>query len=128
MQKKDIMAAIYERAAAASATIALPDAEDERIRAALPIIETKGLAKTLLIKSDYFENLSQSEQDCLTETIVEARAARGKPIATEDARRLLETDTKYVAAAMVRARSMDCFANPAFAMRYDSRSGSCYRR
>ncbi len=112
-EKIDVLTLIYERARAANATIALADtvsadgSEDERMRDAVTLIESRGLGKPLLVTPNYFTDLSADEQDRLINTFTEARAARGKPIPHEEALRLLSNDPKYVASAMVKADMAD---------------------
>lgn len=105
----EVMELIYERARAAKATIALADtikadgSEDERVRDAVSMIESKKLGKPLLITPDYFSKLSSDDRGKLLEVFLDARAARGKPIPSEEAQKLLSQDPKYVAATMVKA-------------------------
>ena len=106
-EKIDVMGLVYERAQAADATIALPDTEDERIGEAVKAIEAQGLARPVLITPDFFANLPPAEQGRLIQTTMEARASRNKPISHEEAQQLLSNDSKYVAAAMVRAGMAD---------------------
>jgi phosphate acetyltransferase len=103
MLERDIVETIYEHARAARTTIALPDTEDERIVSALEILQREGLAKPLLITPTFFKELPEAGRARLIKTVEDARASRGKPLAPGEAQTLLASDTKYVAAAMVRA-------------------------
>src|ERR1700690_1356062 len=105
--QSEVMDTVYERAKESDAHIALTDTEDPRIEKALQIIEERGLPRPLLITPDYFSNLSPSEQEKVIESLQESRAARGKPLSSDAARKLLLTDTKYVAAAMTRIGLID---------------------
>lgn len=103
----DILETIYERARDAKATIALPDADDDRVREAVRKIEAERVAKPLLVTVDYFKKLPLAEQEELVHAIEAAREKRGKPLPQGEARTLLESDTKFVAAAMIRAGKID---------------------
>ena len=106
-KSEDVLATIFERAKKAHATIGLADTEDERVTKAVEIIQNESLAKPVLIKADFFHSLPLQEQEVLLRTVQEVRAARGKPISDDEARGWLSTDTKYVAAAMVKAGKLD---------------------
>lgn len=112
-EKLDVMELIYERARTADATIGLADtmsddgSPDPRVEQAVKSIEEKKLARAELITPDYFSRLTADIQRQLVDTVIEARAARGKPVSEEDARGWLTSDPKYVAAAMVRTGMLD---------------------
>lgn len=103
----NVMDTIYERARAADATVILAEGEDARVIEAAEIIKQKGLARPVLLDKTSFEALPNDEKDLLVETV---RSARPKDnLSTEDARRLLSTDTKYLAAALVKIGKADGF-------------------
>lgn len=103
----DLMKLLHERARSAKTTILLPDGEDPRIGEAAAIILAEGLATPLVMGKGHFETMTSQEQADLIQAVLEARDARGKPIAAEEARQWLASDTKYVAAAMVRLGMAD---------------------
>lgn len=105
--QNDVMDIVYDRARESNAIIALAETEDVRIEAAMKIIDAKGLPHPLLITTDYFQRLTPEDQERLVTTMIEARAARNKPISAADARQALSTDTKYLAATMTKARMID---------------------
>ncbi len=111
--RMDVMDIIYERARAADATIILPEAQDVRIQEAAQLIERMHLAKLILIDgtkpAEYFNALPSSERDELLQVVQKARRGKKDEMSAEQARVLLTNDTKYLAAAMVRAGKADGF-------------------
>ena len=106
-EKEPFMDSIYEKARAADATVVLAEAEDQRVKDAAAIIEEMGLAKLILLDGNSFHSLSAEEQHELVETV---RTARPKDaLSPEAARDLLTNNTKYLAAAMVKAGKADGF-------------------
>lgn len=100
-----VLQIVYERARAANALIILAEADDDRVRQAAPLIERQRLARSLLLDDGYFSKLSRAEQDELVATLV---ATEVKNAETEDsARKLLSSDTKYLAAALVKIGKAD---------------------
>lgn len=113
-EQPEILKTIYERARESKATIALPDVmdkgvQDYRIAEAVEQITKEGVATPLLIAPEYFSALSDADKQKLIVATIAAREERGKSITEDQAREWLENDTKYVAAAMVRAGMVDGF-------------------
>ncbi len=102
--KNAVMETVYEKARAAQATVVLAESNDQRVAEAATIIEKEKLARLILLDEKYFSGLPETEQEILVHTVVEARTKNGvQTESPDDARRLLASDTKYLAAALVKA-------------------------
>jgi phosphate acetyltransferase len=104
-QTPRILDTIYERAREAHARIILAESEDERVTEAAERIRQEGLADLTLLDRHSYEQLPDNEKDELAELVKEARAKDG--LTLEAARELLASDTKYLAAALVKAGKAD---------------------
>jgi phosphate acetyltransferase len=96
---------IYDHARIAKALVVLAEADDARVKEAVPVIESERLARLLLLEESSFSKLTEQEQADLSGVVVNARI---KNVADDAAaRKLLSADTKYLAAALVKAGKAD---------------------
>jgi phosphate acetyltransferase len=107
LAEKPAMETVYERARDAHATIILAEADDNRVREAADIIQEKGLATLILLTDSSFSQMTSDEQERLISVLQQSLAK--KNLSTEEARSKLASDTKYLAATMVRAGKADGF-------------------
>lgn len=100
--KSDVMTLVYERARAADARIILAETDDARITEAAGIIAREKLVRELImLDAGYWERLPQEQKDLIVRIVQQARAKDA--LTTEQASALVAADTKYLAAAMVKA-------------------------
>lgn len=107
MEKPNIMETIYERARIADATIVLADSDDERVTEAAEIIQREKLATLILLDNQSFSKMPQDEQDALVRALSVSPTGDHLPDAPDDIRRFLASDTKYLAAALVKTGKAD---------------------
>ncbi len=104
---ESILRVLYERAAAAHATVILPEGEDPRVIEAARIAERDGVAaRVLVLEQGSFDSLSSEQADMLVRVFREARADK-EDLPEDEVRTLLKNDTKYLAATMVQAGMAD---------------------
>ncbi len=101
-----VLERLYEQARAAQARIVLPEGEDERVVAAEARITAEGLAEARVLVPGAFETLTSEEQQELIATLMSSKLAKDG-FAEAQARELLSRDTKYLAAALVKAGKAD---------------------
>jgi hypothetical protein len=110
----DVMERIYERAREVHARIILAEPydpvtgkDDERVTQAAAAIRSEGLAQDIiLLTPGYWASLEADVQTQLVETLQTARAGR-EDINDATARTRLSSDTKQLAATMVKAGLAD---------------------
>lgn len=106
-QGADVLRHVYEKAAVAHATIILPEGEDPRIIEAARIAEReKAAEKIIVLTSDSFDSYAEEQISPLVQVVLEARGEKDG-LADDSARELLRTNTKYLAAALVKAGMAD---------------------
>lgn len=99
----DIVAGIREKARTAFKTIALPEADDNRVKEAARIIERERIANILLLSR---ANLDREKQELYAEKYYELRKSKGMTL--QEARSALE-DPLYYAAMMTHCGDVDGF-------------------
>ena len=112
VEQPEILRTIYERARAADATIIIAESDDDRVTEAAKIIEREKLARLVLLNETSFQKMPPAEQDALAQAI--AGLPMGDHLLVEapaDIKRRLATDTKYLAAALVKAGKADGYVS-----------------
>ena len=107
METPKVMETIYERARMADATVILAESDDERVTEAAKIIEREGLARLILLNDKSFQQMPEDEQNALAQAISRSSAGGYLPEGIEDTKRFLASDTKYLAAALVKTGKAD---------------------
>jgi len=100
---EDIIKKIRQDAKSVAKTIVLPEAEDERVRAAAQVIQKESIAKIILLGKD---KLDKNKIDKFAEEFYQLR--KHKQITMEDAVKTVSTPV-YYAAMLVRTGEADGF-------------------
>ncbi len=106
-QGEEILRRVYEKAAAAHATIILAEGDDPRVIEAARIAERDHAAeKVVVLTRDTFDAYPEKLAASLVQVVLDARGVKDG-LTPDSARELLRTDTKYLAAALVQAGMAD---------------------
>lgn len=101
-----ILARLYEKVRRAPARIVLPEGEDERVVAAAARVESEGIATPRVLMPGAFAALTPEEQQELVAVLLGSKLAKNG-FDEAHAAALLAADTKYLAAALVKAGMAD---------------------
>lgn len=101
-----VLERLYERARARRATIVLPEGADERVVEAAKQVEEQRLAEPIVLDEGSFSRLTDGEQHELIDVLLASKLVKDG-FGVDAARKLLADDTKYLAAALVKAGKAD---------------------